>query len=107
MSVDGFEGGDPPGLVKVLSRGNYAAVVAKTEWQAIQASHLLKVTWKKPDTPVLPDGYEAGKIRYPAFYLLHGNGADENEWVVQGGIQQAADEMMLETRSTRTARVRK
>ena len=59
VSVDGFEGGDPPGLVKVLSKGNYVAVVAKTEWQAIQASHLLKVTWKKPDAPVLPASYEA------------------------------------------------
>ena len=39
VSVDGFEGGDPPGLVKVVSKGNYVAVVAKTEWQAIQAAH--------------------------------------------------------------------
>lgn len=59
VHVDGFEGGDPPGLVKVVSKGNYVAVVAKTEWQAIQAAHLLKVTWKEPATPVLPDGYEA------------------------------------------------
>lgn len=57
--VDGFEGGNPPGLVKVLSKGNYVAVVAKTEWQAIQAAHALKVTWNKPATPVLPNGYEA------------------------------------------------
>ena len=42
----------------------------------------------------LPDGYDSGRERYPVFYLLHGNGADENEWVVQGGIQQTADEMM-------------
>lgn len=42
----------------------------------------------------LPDGYEDGKMRYPVFYLLHGNGADENEWVDAGGIQQAADGMM-------------
>lgn len=42
----------------------------------------------------LPDGYQDGKMRYPVFYLLHGNGADENEWVGVGGIQQAADEMM-------------
>lgn len=59
VSVDGFDGGNPPGLVKVVSKGNYVAVVAKTEWQAIQAAHALKVTWKKPATPVFPDGYEA------------------------------------------------
>ena len=59
VSVDGFSGGNPPGLVKVVSKGNYVAVVAKTEWQAIQAAHALKVTWKKPDTPVFPNGYDA------------------------------------------------
>jgi CO/xanthine dehydrogenase Mo-binding subunit len=59
VKVDGFAGGNPPGLVKVLSKGNYVAVVAKTEWQAIQASVALKVTWKEPATPVFPNGYEA------------------------------------------------
>jgi len=47
-----------PGLVKVVSKGNYLAVVAKTEWQAIQASHALDVTWKKPATPPFPNGYD-------------------------------------------------
>jgi nicotinate dehydrogenase subunit B len=59
VKVDGFERGNPPGLVKVLSTGNYVAVVAQTEWQAIQAAQALKVTWKKPASPVLPNGYEA------------------------------------------------
>ena len=59
ISVDGFDGGEPAGLVKIVSKGNYVAVVAKSEWQAIQAAHQLKVTWKEPATPVLPDGYEA------------------------------------------------
>src|SRR4029079_19457058 len=59
VKVDGFEGRNPPGLLKVLSKGNYVAVVAQTEWQAIQAAQALKVTWKKPESPVLPNGYEA------------------------------------------------
>jgi len=59
LSVDGFDGGEPPGLVKVVSKGNYVAVVAKTEWQAIEAAHKLKVTWREPSTPVFPAGYEA------------------------------------------------
>ena len=59
VSVDGFDGGEPAGLVKVVSKGNYVGVVAKSEWQAIQASHQLKVTWKVPPISVLPDGYEA------------------------------------------------
>jgi CO/xanthine dehydrogenase Mo-binding subunit len=59
VRVDGFEGKEPAGVVKVLSKGNYVAVVAKTEWQAIQAAHALKITWKTPDTPAFPNGYEA------------------------------------------------
>lgn len=59
VSVDGFAKGNPPGLVKVLSKGNYVAVVAKQEWQAVQAAHALKLTWKNPETPRFPDGYDA------------------------------------------------
>jgi nicotinate dehydrogenase subunit B len=57
VSVDGPH--NLPGLVKVVSKGNYLAVVAKTEWQAVQAAAALKVTWKNPPTPKFPDGYEA------------------------------------------------
>ena len=42
----------------------------------------------------LPDGYNSGRLRYPVFYLLHGNGADQNEWVTFGRIQATADEMI-------------
>ena len=59
VKVERLRGPNPPGLVKVLSKGNYVAVVAQTEWQAIQAAQALKVTWKKPENPVLPNGYEA------------------------------------------------
>ena len=59
VRVDGFDGGEPAGLVKVVSKGSYVAVVAKTEWEAIRAARSLKVTWKPPASPVLPDGYEA------------------------------------------------
>src|SRR5262249_32744258 len=59
VSGDGFAGSNPPGLVKILSKGNYVAVGAKSEWQAIQAAHALKVTWKNPSTPTFPNGYDA------------------------------------------------
>ena len=55
VSVDGPH--DIPGLVKVVVQGNYVGVVAKTEWQAIQAAKTLKVTWKEPATPIFPNGY--------------------------------------------------
>jgi len=35
-------------------------------------------------TVYLPDGYEAGKARYSALYLLHGANGDEREWVEKG-----------------------
>ncbi|CAB4701703.1 MAG: molybdopterin-dependent oxidoreductase [Actinobacteria bacterium] len=57
VSVDGPH--DLPGLVKVVAKGNYLAVVCKTEWQAVQAAKALKVTWKAPDKPLFPDGYDA------------------------------------------------
>ena len=41
----------------------------------------------------LPDGYETGQMRYPVMYLLHGNGADQNEWVVSGHMQKTVDQL--------------
>ena len=43
-----------PGFVKVVSKGNYVAVVCEREEQAIKAAKQLKVTWQKPATPPLP-----------------------------------------------------
>jgi nicotinate dehydrogenase subunit B len=45
--------------LKVVSKGNYVAVVTKKEWQAVQAAHALKLTWKNPENPRFPDGYDA------------------------------------------------
>jgi len=42
----------------------------------------------------LPDGYEDGRLRYPVLYLLHGNGADRDEWVRQGHIRDTADALI-------------
>src|SRR6202167_4887900 len=43
-----------PGVVKVLSKGNYVAVVCEREEQAINASRQLKTTWQKPATAPFP-----------------------------------------------------
>ena len=43
-----------PGFVKVVSKGNYVAVVCEREEQAIKASRQLKVNWQKPATPPFP-----------------------------------------------------
>jgi nicotinate dehydrogenase subunit B len=43
-----------PGFIKVVSKGNYVAVVCEREEQAITASRQLKVNWQKPATAPFP-----------------------------------------------------
>ena len=42
-----------PGIVKVVREGNFLAVVASNEWDAIRGANALKATWSKSET--LPD----------------------------------------------------
>ena len=43
-----------PGFVKVVSKGNYLAVVCEREEQAIRAARQLKATWEKPASAPFP-----------------------------------------------------
>jgi CO/xanthine dehydrogenase Mo-binding subunit len=43
-----------PGFIKVLSKGNYVAVVCEREEQAINASRQLKTSWEKPAKSPFP-----------------------------------------------------
>src|SRR5262249_35806434 len=43
-----------PGFVKVVSKGNYVAVVCEREEQAISAARQLKVGWEKPAAAPFP-----------------------------------------------------
>jgi CO/xanthine dehydrogenase Mo-binding subunit len=43
-----------PGFIKVMSKGNYVAVVCEREEQAIRAARQLKTTWEKPTTAPFP-----------------------------------------------------
>ncbi len=43
-----------PGFIKVVSKGNYVAVVCEREEQAIRAARQLKATWEKPATAAFP-----------------------------------------------------
>jgi CO/xanthine dehydrogenase Mo-binding subunit len=45
---------DVPGLVKIVSKGNYVAVVCEREEQAIRAARQLKVEWTPPATKPFP-----------------------------------------------------
>jgi CO/xanthine dehydrogenase Mo-binding subunit len=43
-----------PGFIRVVSKGNYVAVVCEREEQAIRAARELKTTWEKPATAPFP-----------------------------------------------------
>ncbi|HEY9463015.1 MAG TPA: molybdopterin cofactor-binding domain-containing protein [Vicinamibacterales bacterium] len=54
VSIDEASVKNVPGLVKVVSKGNYVAVVCEREEQAIQAARQLKVNWDKPAAAAFP-----------------------------------------------------
>jgi CO/xanthine dehydrogenase Mo-binding subunit len=43
-----------PGFLKVVRKGNYAAVVCEREEQAIRAARQLKINWEEPAAPSFP-----------------------------------------------------
>src|SRR5262249_27240522 len=47
-----------PGFIKVVSKGNYVAVVCEREEQAIAAAKQLKVNWEKPVAAQFPSSEE-------------------------------------------------
>ena len=55
VSIDESSVKDVPGLIRVVSKGNYVAVVCEREEQAIQAARQLKVTWQKPASAPFPE----------------------------------------------------
>jgi nicotinate dehydrogenase subunit B len=54
VSVDESSVKNIPGVVKVVSKGNYVAVICEREENAIRAARQLKVEWKKPATAPFP-----------------------------------------------------
>jgi nicotinate dehydrogenase subunit B len=54
VSVDESSVRRLPGFVRVVSKGNYVAVVFEREEQAIRAARQLKVEWRPPATPPFP-----------------------------------------------------
>ena len=54
VSIDESSVNKMPGFVKVVSKGNYVAVVCEREEQAIKAAKALKANWEKPATAPFP-----------------------------------------------------
>jgi len=57
-------------------------------------SPTLKMTRRM--TVYTPPGYETGKNRYPAFYLLHGGGGDEEAWSDMGRAPDIFDNLIAQ-----------
>jgi len=58
VSIDESSVRNLPGFVKVVSKGNYVAVVCEREEQAVNAARRLKVDWKKPAAAPFPTSEE-------------------------------------------------
>jgi nicotinate dehydrogenase subunit B len=56
--IDESSVADVPGFIRVVSRGNYVAVICEREEQAIRAARQLKVEWKRPATAPFPASSE-------------------------------------------------
>jgi CO/xanthine dehydrogenase Mo-binding subunit len=54
LSIDESSVRNIPGLIRVVSKGNYVAVVCEREEEAIKAARQLKVSWQKPPAPPFP-----------------------------------------------------
>jgi CO/xanthine dehydrogenase Mo-binding subunit len=54
ISIDESSVRSLPGFIKVVSKGNYVAVVCEREEQAVKAARQLKVSWQKPATLPFP-----------------------------------------------------
>jgi len=54
ISIDESSVRGLPGFIKVVSKGNYVAVVCEREEQAINAAKQLKANWEKPATAPFP-----------------------------------------------------
>jgi nicotinate dehydrogenase subunit B len=61
VSIDESSVANMPGFIKVVSKGNYVAVVCEREEQAINASRRLKTTWEKPATAPFPSSEDLFK----------------------------------------------
>ena len=70
-----------PGFIKVVSKGNYVAVVCEREEQAIRAARQLKTTWEKPATAPFPASEDLfNYMRVPSRNVHPRQSVDEPSW---------------------------
>src|SRR5688500_696484 len=61
VSIDESSVRTIPGFIRVISSGNYVAVVCEREEQAVRAAQTLKVNWEKPATEPFPSSEDLYK----------------------------------------------
>jgi len=61
VSIDEASVRSIPGFIRVVSKGNYVAVVCEREEQAIRAAQTLKINWQKPATAPFPSSEDLYK----------------------------------------------
>ena len=54
VSIDESSVRGIPGFIKVVSKGNYVAVVCEREENAVKAARQIKINWQKPAAPPFP-----------------------------------------------------
>jgi CO/xanthine dehydrogenase Mo-binding subunit len=54
VSIDESSVRDLPGFIRVITNGNYVAVVCEREEQAVRVARQLKASWRKPETAPFP-----------------------------------------------------
>ncbi len=78
LRIDESSVKDVPGFIRVVSRGNYVAVICEREEQAIRAARQLRVEWQRPATAPFPPSTELFE------YLRRATPASSSEAQVQG-----------------------
>ena len=92
VGIDESSVRDVPGFIRVVSEGNYVAVVCEREEQAIEAAERLAVEWEKPATAPFPASddlfdYMRGAERVPG---SGGRGAARTQGDPDGALASAA-----------------
>ena len=82
-NIDASSVSNMPGFVRVVSRGNYVAVVCEREEQAIRAAKQLKVDWQRPVTAPFPASDQLFD------YMRHATPTSSDEPKIQGDTTAA------------------
>jgi CO/xanthine dehydrogenase Mo-binding subunit len=91
ISVDESSVAGIPGLVKIVTKGNFVAVVYEREENAIRAAERLKVNWENPAQPSFPTSSDLyDYIRNAPTLAENMNAGNQNRGDVDAALASAA-----------------